>query len=85
MAKFYRHWNNMSWPAPGPDLSDLVRALTYGEPTKNELLVCASVINAYTEFVEMSAVRRSEIVRELRKGPALSIVTSASDCAKDQS
>lgn len=69
MGRFYRTFNSMCWPAPGPDLGDLSHKLTYGEPTKDELLVCASVISAYQHMVRITAKRRAPIIRELRLGP----------------
>jgi hypothetical protein len=69
MSRFYRTFNGMCWPVPGQDLGLLSYTLTYGTPTKEELLVCASVINAYTGLVNMTATRRTDIVRELRLGP----------------
>jgi len=69
MGCFYRSFNNMCWPAPGPDLGDLSHKLTYGEPTKEDLLVCASVINAYQHMIRLDAKRRAAVIRELRLGP----------------
>jgi hypothetical protein len=69
VSRFYRSFNGMCWPAPGPDLGDLSRTCTYGEPTKEELLVCASVINAYQHMIRLSHARRVKIISELRLGP----------------
>jgi hypothetical protein len=69
MGRFYRTFNGMCWPAPGPDLGDLSYILTYGEPTKEQLLVCASVINAYLHMIRLDAKRRANVIRELRLGP----------------
>lgn len=76
MARAYRHFNDMTWPVPGERLSEINRALVYGEPTKEELLVCASVLSAYRYLIELSIRERNEIIRELRKGPAFSSETS---------
>jgi hypothetical protein len=69
VSRYYRTFNTMCWPAPGPDLTDLSRTMTYGTPTKEQLLVCASVINAYQHMVRLPAKKRDGIVRELRLGP----------------
>jgi hypothetical protein len=69
MGRFYRSFGGMCWPAPSSHLGDLSHKLTYGEPTKEELLVCASVINAYQHMIRLSAVQRAGIIRELRLGP----------------
>ncbi|WP_430229247.1 hypothetical protein [Paraburkholderia tropica] len=69
MGRYYRSFNCMCWPAPGPDLGDLSHTLTYGEPTKEQLLVCASVINAYQALIRSNTTRRADIIRELRLGP----------------
>jgi hypothetical protein len=69
MGRFYRSFGGMCWPAPSEDLGDLSHTLTYGEPTKEELLVCASVINAYQHMIRLTAARRASIIRELRQGP----------------
>lgn len=68
--KLYRFFDNMSWPAPGSDLGDLSRIFTYGEPTRNDMLVAASVINAYAELIRCPRTKRDYVVRELRKGPS---------------
>lgn len=69
MGRYYRSFNTMCWPAPGPDLADLSYTLRYGEPTKEQLLVCASVLSAYEHLIRLSVTRRAGIVRELRLGP----------------
>lgn len=69
MGRFYRTFNSMCWPAPTQELGDLSHALTYGTPTKEQLLVCASVINAYQHMIRLDAKRRANVIRELRLGP----------------
>lgn len=76
MSRAYRHFNNMSWPVPGERLSEIHQSLVYGEPTKEELLVCASVLSAYRHLIELPIAKRNVIIRELRKGPAFSSETS---------
>lgn len=81
MGQVYRHFSGMCWPVCGERLSDIHRSLVYGEPTREELLVCASVLSAYRHLIELPIEKRNAIIRELRKGPAFSSETTA---AKDQ-
>jgi hypothetical protein len=69
MSRLYRFFSNMSWPAPGPDLSDVQRTLLFGQPTKNDLAMAASVINAYTELVNCTHKKRNMVISQLRLGP----------------
>ena len=69
------HWMRLedgtTWPVPDDSNSDrpLGWALTYGTPTRGELLRAVSVINAYGYLVlETTRERRNQVVRELRKG-----------------
>jgi hypothetical protein len=43
--------------------------LTYGEPSKEELLVCASVITAYQHMIALNNATRSKVISKLRLGP----------------
>lgn len=70
-SHYYRHWNGMCWPAPGEALQDLQWCARYSDAFLAKRLVAASVIDAYVELISMSAKRRNEIVRELRKGPGI--------------
>lgn len=65
----YRTFGDMCWPAPGKSLNDLQWQLRYGTLTKSDLVVAASVLDAYSELVKMSEKRRRAVIRELRKGP----------------
>jgi hypothetical protein len=69
MGRYFRSFGGMCWPAPGEDMSNLSRKLVHGQPTKDDLMVCAAVIGAYTSLVHMATTRRADIVRELKKGP----------------
>ena len=56
----------MTWPTIGQRLLDVEWALRYGEPTSQDLLFAASILNAYRALVLKTAKDRAEIVRELR-------------------
>lgn len=70
MSDLYRSWNGMCWPAQGERLGDIQWQLRYGDPVANRF-VAASVVDAYAALISMSAKRRNEIIRELRKGPGV--------------
>ena len=58
-----------TWPAPPLDTPEggLAWRLTYTEPTRSDLLLAASICNAYAYLLtETTAKRRALIVRELR-------------------
>lgn len=65
----YRHFDGMCWPCPGEDMSNVIRALVWGEPRREDLLLAASVLQAYEQLISVSSARRAELVREIRKGP----------------
>lgn len=80
----FRHFDGMCWPAPGERLGEISWSLRYADfaalssdETKQAQLVAASVIDAYQELIHLPAKRRDAIIRELRKGPALSSETKA--------
>lgn len=70
MSGAYRHFDTMCWPVPGERISQLAWTLAHSEPTKEDLLVAASVLSAYAHLIKLPQKRRNEIVRELRKGPS---------------
>ena len=68
------HWTRLTdgttWPVPDRDDSDrpLGWVLTYGTPTRQELLRAVSIINAYGYLVlETTQDRRNQVVREIKK------------------
>lgn len=66
-----RHFDGMCWPAPGEALRDLQWTARYGNDLESKRFVVASVLDAYVALVNMTAKRRNEIIRELRKGPGM--------------
>ena len=68
------HWTQLAdgtvWPVPDAvdDDRQIGWTLTYGTPTREELLRAASIIRAYDFLVlETTSERRNQIVREIRK------------------
>lgn len=70
-TNFYRSFDGMCWPAPSEKMGEISWRATHGTPTRTDLLVAASVMNAYQELIGMSAKRRDKIIKELRKGPGI--------------
>lgn len=73
----YRHFDGMCWPCPGEDMSNVIRALVYGEPRREDLLLAASVLQAYEQLISVPAKRRAELVREIRLGPSKKALPNA--------
>lgn len=65
----YRHFNGMNWPCPCERMGELEHSLRYGNPTKSDLLLAASVLSAYGQMVRDPAKKRQKVIAELRKGP----------------
>lgn len=70
MSDLYRHFDGMCWPAKGERLTEIQWQLRYGDPVANRF-VAASIVDAYAALIDMTAKRRNEIIRELRKGPRI--------------
>lgn len=68
VSKYYAHFGGMCWPrACGNPMSDLEYTLRYDEPTREDLLVAASVIEAYRHIViGLDSRDRARIVATLR-------------------
>lgn len=64
----FRHFDGMAWPCPGKRTEELVRTLVYGEPTRNDLLLAAAVIEAYRQIFQDTEKQRRRVVREVRQG-----------------
>ncbi len=65
----FKIFNEMTWPFPCGGLSDIAWRLRYGHPNKKDLLVAASVINAYQSLIGRSQKRRNEICQKLKAKP----------------
>jgi len=73
----FTHFDEMCFPQPGEDLSQIDWVLRYGTPTKNQLLVAASVISAYSGLILRKTQRqRNSICKKLKAG--------ADETGKDQ-
>ena len=70
MSAHARLSEGSTWPLPDLPQGDelgLAWRLTYGTPTRSDLLRAASIISAYGYLVmEVTAQRRALIIRELR-------------------
>lgn len=65
----FTHFDGMCFPQPGQKLSDIEWQLRYGTPTKEQLMVAASVISAYSGLVLLkTGKQRDYIVKNLRRG-----------------
>jgi hypothetical protein len=61
------NWNSMSWPLHIENDDDSVEwRLRYGQPTKQDLLVAASIMSAYRTLVTCTQKKRMEVVAVLR-------------------
>ena len=71
----YRHFDGMSWPYPGDELShieDLLRNSYQYRPgdsgiTRKQELLIASVLAAYRELIWSTGSKRNRVIKELRK------------------
>lgn len=59
----YTTFDGMTWPRVGTNLEWTLR---YGTPTREDLLLAASVAAAYEALVEASAATRGDVVKHLR-------------------
>ena len=67
MMAAYKHLSDGTlWPQPGERISEIGWKLRYGEPTRSELLVAASVLDAYRALIYAPVRRRMLLVRDLR-------------------
>ena len=66
-----RRIGDMTWPAPGEEMSDIEHALRYSyRPITLEVrMSAASIIGAYRQMIFDKKDKRQMVIRELRKGP----------------
>ena len=64
--KYYVNFDDMCWPKPD-DTGKLEWALRYGNPTRNQQMVVASIVAAYKELIHCAAAKRALVVRNIRK------------------
>jgi hypothetical protein len=62
----YATFDGMVWNLPGEYMSDVEWALRYGQPTKQQLLYAAGVIEAYRQMVADPEEKRRKVIRALR-------------------
>ena len=53
------HFNQMGWPKPS---NDLAWTLRYGTPNKNQLLLCAWILEAYSSLVLEKTQRERNLI-----------------------
>lgn len=66
MSGLYAHFDDMTWPAPGEELSEVEWHLRYGGVTRSDLVVAASVIAAYRELISAPRRKRERVIRGIR-------------------
>jgi hypothetical protein len=68
---FYRRFDGMVWPAPSVRMGDLEWKLRHSPDmvTTQDMLLAASVIEAYTQMIVDPVTKRQKVIAELRKGP----------------
>ena len=66
-----RRIGDMSWPAPGGEMSEIEHALRYSRSpiTLEVRMAAASIIGAYRQMIFDKRDKRQMVIRELRKGP----------------
>lgn len=63
----YAKFDDMLWHLPSRRLYEISHTMHWGEPTKQELLLFAGVLECYRELVTMPERRRRPIIRRLRE------------------
>lgn len=64
----FRVFDQMSWPAPCKEMSELAWNLKFS-PQDADLVLASSIVYAYMEMVRATAKKRNSVVKELRLGP----------------
>lgn len=59
-------FDQMTWDRPSEYMNDVAYALTFGTPTKQQLLYAAGVIEAYKELIRCPEVKRRKVIRAIR-------------------
>lgn len=71
MSRVYLHFGGMAWPNPA-DPNDIEWTLRYGEPTREQLMVAASMVAAYKQLVADPQRTRNDKVGGIRAAQATS-------------
>lgn len=61
-------WDGMAWPKPCQFLREVESALRYGTPTRSDLAVAATVMDAYAALVKATEAWRKVVIRHIRNG-----------------
>lgn len=65
----FANFDDMCWPQPGEELSAIEWRLRYAQPSKEDLLMAASVISAYSGLViRKTQKQRNYVCKKLRGG-----------------
>lgn len=64
----HRHFDDMCWTVIDDRYHDIAWKLRYGNPTKNELMLAATVMSNYARLVEIPYKDANARVREIRNG-----------------
>jgi hypothetical protein len=59
-------FDQMTWDRPSEYMNDVAYALTWGTPTKQQLLYAAGVIEAYKELIRCPETKRRKVIRAIR-------------------
>ena len=62
----HAHFDGMAWPLPNADLAWRMRYAEGRTVTIEDMLVAASIIDAYDMLIDSTRARREQVVRELR-------------------
>lgn len=62
----YLVFDGMTWPNP-TDPKDVAWRLTYGEPSRSDILVATSFMRAYAHLIELPTRERNQRVTQIRK------------------
>lgn len=63
---YFKVFNEMTWPDPHT-VGEIEWILRYGEPTKSNLMVAASIVGGYKDLIFKPQKARDKIIKELRK------------------
>lgn len=65
MKSYHVLSNDTTWPSPVAS-NDIEWQLRYGQPTREQILVAASMLSAFRYLTELPQRERNEVIRDLR-------------------
>lgn len=74
----YLHFGGMTWPNPHA-LEEMAWRLRYGQPTKVDLLLAASVVGAYRQLVEDSQRERNAKISGISRAASAALPGTGTD------